>query len=288
MVAILAPSFATAQTLSGFRNAVRTPSLPAPAPRQECEKDDDHDHYHYEPFDDCDDDDDDDDDECDRCDNDSELGEAVFVCLTSPFWAPPLILGDDYGEVGEFHSYPYKRDSIGAMMIDAPSGSHVKWWHGRAQAEYAHDLDRLSRITGKVLVDTKHRIGFDSEINWRQEELIGRPSDELWSGDTNVLFRFAQSENVQMRAGIGVNYFTDPIGTETGFNFTYGGDWMPVDPWIVSGEMDWGKLGSATLFHARMTVGIQLHHVEVYTGYDYFDLGHVHSDDIIAGIRLWF
>ena len=91
-----------------------------------------------------------------------------------------------------------------------------------------------------------------------------------------------------MRVGAGINWFSDRNGSELGFNLTYGGDWFPVDPFIVSADLDWGEVGHASLFHAKVTAGIQYHRAEIYTGYDYLDISNSQFNNFIAGVRLWF
>jgi hypothetical protein len=139
-----------------------------------------------------------------------------------------------------------------------------------------------------VLIDTAWRIGFDTSFDRREEELSSTAEDELWTGDMNLLIRFAQNELIQVRAGVGANWLADDTGDDWGFNFTYGGDVMPLRPFILSGEIDWGRLGEAGLFHGRGTVGVEYRHVEVYTGYDYFDVGGTQIHGWVAGTRLWF
>jgi hypothetical protein len=128
----------------------------------------------------------------------------------------------------------------------------------------------------------------DTEANDHRESLGGGRHDQLWTGDCNVVFRFAQSPKLQMRSGLGFNWLSDRIGGEEGFNFTYSGDFFPADPWIMSGEIDWGTLGSAGLFHGRATVGVHYHRCEVYTGYDYLDIGDTQIDGLVAGLRVWY
>ena len=91
-----------------------------------------------------------------------------------------------------------------------------------------------------------------------------------------------------MRAGLGLNWLTDSSDTDLGFNFTYGGDLFPAKPWVISGEIDWGTLGHAGLFHGRTTVGICLRQVELFAGYDYFDVGDAQLDGFVSGLRLWY
>ena len=80
------------------------------------------------------------------------------------------------------------------------------------------------------------------------------------------------SEELSRIAGLGFNWLADAQDTNFGFNFTYGGDWFVRRPWILSAEIDWGRLGQAALFHGRATVGLHFHRLEIYTGYDYYDV----------------
>ena len=139
-----------------------------------------------------------------------------------------------------------------------------------------------------LLVEGTWRWGIESDVRHIHEEWLPAGQDELWLGDANVLFRFAQSESVQMRTGLGVNFLNDPIGTDFGFNFTYGGDWFPVQPLVVSGELDAGTLGSSHLYHLRGTIGANWNISEVYVGYDYYDVGRTQIAGLVAGVRLWY
>lgn len=241
------------------------------------------------------------DDSCDRrgsyfgdsCDDDDESGlnaliaKGVFWGLTAPFWAPPVMVGDHYSATGFFSRYPYVDDIDGYQMIDPDLFSEPYDWSLRVRGEYANDFDTLERIGGHILWEGTHRLGIDTTFNYRHEDLPAG-DDGLWHGDANLVFRFAQSEQIQMRAGFGTNWLHDDDGTDWGFNFTYGGDWYPVRPLVVSTEIDWGTLESAGLFHGRATVGVVWHGVEFYTGYDYYDVGTTQIDGLVGGLRVWY
>jgi hypothetical protein len=136
-------------------------------------------------------------------------------------------------------------------------------------------------------LDTTSRWGIDTEWDYRRERLTSGV-DQLWTGDVNVVYRFAQSERAQFYTGLGANWLSDQIGTEAGFNFTYGFDLFPIHPWVLSGSIDWGQLGKATLFHGRGTVGVMLDRFELFTGYDYYNLEGVRLDGLIAGLQVYF
>lgn len=218
-------------------------------------------------------------------------GETFIVMLTSPFWLPHTILGDDASYRGYFASAPYE-GTPGWMVIDRPldgrSPEGVYTSATRLRLEYGDDFDSLSRFGGHLLHERSHRWGVDGELNYWREDIGGDRYDHLWTGDANVLYRFAQNEWVQMRAGVGVAWLSDPIDTELGINFTYGGEIYPVRPLVLTAEMDAGRIGEATIIHLRTTIGVTWQQVEVYSGYDYLEIGDAQLDGFIAGIRLLF
>jgi len=199
---------------------------------------------------------------------------------------PRAAIGDDSNDPGYFLRYPYLHAQDAAIVAHATSATSHRTWMLRTRGEYADDFDSLSRIGGALLFDTASRWGLDSEFNHHREELFGE-RDSLWTGDANIVYRFAQSEQLQMRAGIGLNWLHDPLDTDFGFNFTYAGDWFPTQPLIISHEIDWGRLGHSTLFHGRITAGVNYHRLEFYTGYDYLDIGQAEVSGMVGGMRLW-
>lgn len=229
-------------------------------------------------------------------DSDSEastlLGSAIVGLTTSPFWLPPMIMDDDYGQIDFFRRYPYQHDSQGFMAPEEEAYEPYPWFL-RFRGEYLDDFDDLSRIGGRLLFDTATRFGADLEINRWDEQVLSRPPDEwstdnLWTGDANLLFRFAQNSLMQMRAGVGMNWLVDSQDTNAGLNFTYSTDIFPCNPWILSAELDGGWLGHAGYFHARGTIGVHFHRLEFYGGYDYFDAGGVQFAGPLVGVGVWY
>ena len=91
-----------------------------------------------------------------------------------------------------------------------------------------------------------------------------------------------------MRTGLGLNWLSDNLGSEFGFNFTYKGDLFPMDPLVISAELDLGKTGSSNLAHVRVTTGMNYRHAEIFAGYDHFRLGETEFDGFVSGLRIWF
>jgi hypothetical protein len=107
-------------------------------------------------------------------------------------------------------------------------------------------------------------------------------------GDTNLTFRFAQTERMQMYAGLGFRMQTDRYDTRFGFNFLYGGDVFLSDPLVLSASLDVGNLSSDLVVHGRATVGLNYKRWEVFGGYDFLRIGSVNLQGPMLGLRLWF
>jgi hypothetical protein len=234
----------------------------------------------------------------DHCDDNDDDGTLVWgalvgagVVVTAPYWGPHSLLeGNTRGEL-YFAPSPYEV-SEGAMLSDPTVDDRCSElgyvWATRVRAEYLNDFDNLTGYRAHVLTEHANRFGFDGEVNYWTQSLTPGSHDELWTGDANVVFRFAQSERVQLRSGIGLAWLSDHVQTDLGFNFTYGGDFYPINPLVVSAEMDGGWIGQAWFLHLRSTVGVQYRQVEVYTGYDYLEIGNAQLDGWVAGVRVLF
>ncbi len=204
---------------------------------------------------------------------------AAGLTVTAPIWVPIKLSGDDYSHPADLHQFPYD---------DTTYPPETFPFALRFDADYVDAFDNLARINGHLLISTASRFEFDARFQHLEERLAGGGRDELWTGDCNVTYRFAQSDFAQFRAGLGVNWLTDPGQTNLGFNFTYGADLFPVKPWVFSAVLDAGMLGHAGLFRFRTTAGVVYRSVELYTGYEYADIGTVSWNGLIGGVRLWY
>ncbi len=201
------------------------------------------------------------------------------AAVTAPVWAPFAITHDDFWHPADLYQFPY--DDTTYPVETFPFAI-------RFDADYVNAFDNLDRINGHLLISTASRFEFDTRFQHLAERLAGGGEDQLWNGDCNVTIRFAQSDFAQFRMGLGFNWLNDPARTDLGFNFTYGADIFPAKPWILSSVLDAGTLGHAGLFRFRSTVGVIHKSLEVYTGYEYTDIGTVHWNGLVGGVRLWF
>ena len=159
---------------------------------------------------------------------------------------------------------------------------------GALQAITVQDGAGIARYGGRLLLDSESRFGLDTETNyWTQSRTLGN-QEQLWTGDLNIVYRYAESEHFQWRAGAGMNWLADRGYNREGFNFTYGVEWFPAKPWTVSSVFDIGTLGSGTLVHNRTTVGVMMGPVEAFAGYDYFAVDKAHFQGPVAGLGYRF
>ena len=212
--------------------------------------------------------------------------QITGVVATSPFWLPRYAIDDQEAKDVAFLRFPYQHGD-GYMLVNEWD-DNARFWSVRLRSDYAEDFDDLSRISGHMLLSTTSRWGIDVEMNYLQERLPDDQRDHLWLYDCNLVYRFAQSKRSQWRTGLGVNWLTDNIGTEYGLNFTYGFDFYPRKPFVLSTELDWGTLGNAQAFHFRTTAGAVIYGIESYVGYEYRDIDSFQFNGLIAGVRVWF
>ncbi len=235
---------------------------------------------------------------------------TVWV-VGSPFWGPAAILDDSYDTDAHFADFPYARQREGNLvfshaicdcgaLLDESGGpvEHAPYcaWHfgssktfsGRFTAEWAEQPRDVSRIGGRLQLNTSSRFGLDTQMDWFREPSAGPLDDELWLGDCNLIFRFAQSERAQFYTGAGFNWLDDPVDTNFGFNFTYGADFFPARPWVISSSIDWGTLGRAEQFRFRTTAGLMVNRFEVFAGYEYLDIDRTQTNMYVGGVGIWF
>ncbi|HZZ78091.1 MAG TPA: hypothetical protein VFE62_06215 [Gemmataceae bacterium] len=238
-------------------------------------------------------------DRCSSSSSDDDCGSNNGLgVLLLPFYLPAGLLGDTYTRKMPFTPHPYA-DGYRGYQILTPEWAKTyyefdtaevtrKDWALRVSVENGNDFDGLNRLGGQVKLEHVSRFGIFTNWNYFHENLPNGRSDETVIGDTNLTFRFAENEVASMYAGLGFRYLTDRQQTDFGFNFTYGGDWFPVRPLVLSGQFDAGWLGSAGVIHARTSVGVIWQGIEVYAGYDFLRIGDVNLQGPMAGVRFWF
>jgi hypothetical protein len=242
---------------------------------------------------------------CEEDSGPSACGQVISSCgvaVSTPFWGPCALIGDTGEREIYFLPYPYADDFPGRLWLQQggvpPDGSQYSVESTdlpalsplalRISLENGHDFADLNRVGGQVILETRSRLGLHTSWNWYHENLGRGRSDETFLTDLNLTIRFAQSERVQMYAGLGARILADQYDADAGFNAIYGADFFPVRPLVLSWQIDGGSLGSAGVFHTRGSVGVLLRNWELFAGYDYLDIGGIDLQGPLIGVRGWF
>jgi hypothetical protein len=187
-----------------------------------------------------------------------------------------------------FTRYPYADGWRGYMMHESWVPARPRTLTGRVSLEYGSDFDDIGRWGLKALVENYGGWGAEFDWNLYVEQLAAGGTDSLHVGDINLLYRLLEAPRMQGRLGIGGNWLSDSRETALGFNSTVKVDIYPRRPLIISGEIDYGRLGGAEMFHGNVTVGAIWDRVEFFGGYDYRKIGSVKLEGPLIGLRLWF
>lgn len=224
-----------------------------------------------------------------------------LIGATSPFWLPPMAMDDHYNETAYFTPYPYARfasaflhvlpehiDPTAKQEASFTDPNYLKKWSVRVALEDGNDFNGLNRLGAHAVVDTAWRFGLRTDWDWYHERLRNGGGDDALLGNTNVMFRFAQCDWLQMYAGVGCRAMEDRRTDRWGFNFTYGAEAFPVWPLVLATSIDLGNLGEAFVVQVRGTAGWAWRHGEVFVGYNFLRIGEVNLQGSLAGVRLWF
>lgn len=217
----------------------------------------------------------------------TELSSSMVLGVaTAPWSIPRAVLGDE-DRPGYFGDYPFSDDWDGFIVTELPQPEWTRQWAGRFTSEYGNNFDGLSKTGGRLQLETTPRFGIDIEWDRRREELFSG-HDTLWTGDANIVYRFAQNKHAAFYTGLGLNWSAEKHRGDVGFNFTYGADFFPAPNVVVSSTLDFGRLGHSSLIHGRATVGYLFNRFEVFAGFDYYKIGGVELNGLVGGLRLWF
>ncbi len=159
-------------------------------------------------------------------------------------------------------------------------------WAIRAEAFYGGNFDELSVGGFGLLIQAPGALGLDIGVTtFRESGFAFR--DHLWLGDVNAVFETGM-DDFRARIGLGINWLSDPFGSDAGFNLTAGFDHQLSENWIAAGEVDFGTIGDTDLFHGQLSVGRRFGNAELIFGYDYYNIGGTGIDGWFTGMRFRF
>lgn len=165
------------------------------------------------------------------------------------------------------------------------AGQKSQW---RAAFWYGTDFHQIDSWNLHGRYENSSVIGFDFQWAHLTEKVLGLPDDHLNLGDFNLTTRLIESEDLILRLGAGGNFLSDRNASFAGYNLTSSIDWFPVEPVVLSFEIDYGKVGSIHQTHLLATAGVTRNHLEFLTGYESRKLGSTVLSGPLLGIRAWW
>jgi len=161
-------------------------------------------------------------------------------------------------------------------------------WSVRLSLQGGTDFDDLTLGNFGLLFQNPGGRGLDSSVTVFGESGIDF-RDHLTLVDFNRVYELLASHLFRLRAGIGVNWLIDSLGSEAGFNLTTGFDWNLAPKWWLTGEVDLGTIGATDLTHAQISLGRSLGQSTSWTtGYSHHDIGGVTIGSAFTGLQFRF
>jgi hypothetical protein len=216
----------------------------------------------------------------------SVMGAFVFRALMVPWSIPYYAIEDDetVSHDFSFQPYPYAAGAPGYLkraeppVLLAAEGDEVapavsppvtrKVVAGQLRFEESYLTSALFRTGGLARLLLPYRLELDTEWSLFADP-NARTARYAGLGAAHLGIRFAQSEHVIFRTGIGSRHWIDAQGAEYGADLLYGVDVFWGRPVTTTLEGDVGFVGEAFVGRVRGTVGATLGPVEVFAGYDH-------------------
>jgi hypothetical protein len=208
-----------------------------------------------------------------------------------------------------YERYPYADGATSALRIAppplgadaddappaAPAPPAARDVAAQVSAEESYQLTNLWRTTVGARLQLPMRVELDTAWSFYVEPLVRGPNDYTVTGTSHLALRFAQSEAVQFRTGVGVRNWSDKTGTTAGVDLSYGVDVFWGKPIVTSVTLNFGSLGSAFVFEVRGTIGVTIDRTELFAGYDHVAMANLDDSRLgvglggpVVGARLWF
>lgn len=117
--------------------------------------------------------------------------------------------------------------------------------------------------------------------------VFGTTVETAWLGDVGASLASPTADGVHFHYGGGVLYWNNGGQAATGGYGSYGIDFFPTSPVIISTVAKVGGLGGEWYFDLRGTAGVSLGQIEAYVGYSHLRVGGVSLGGPLMGIRMW-
>ncbi len=234
--------------------------------------------------------------ESEQSGEEESLTSAIAVILVKfvvmgPFCIPHEALDDNLHHQGHFAGAPYLgHPGYGSVVYDPDQDPSAmgRTYFGVGGVEWSHDRGSVSRTGARLRLEGPYRFGIEARGSYLREHLARGGTDEVGVVVADLLYRFAQGEHAQFRAGAGCRALLDRGWSTAGVDFVYGLELFPAKPYAVSLSIAGGTLGSTTVVEPRATLGAVFRAWEVDVGYAGLRIGHVDLGGPVVELRRWY
>jgi len=167
-------------------------------------------------------------------------------------------------------------------------GLDVQTWAVQLAVDGAYLQQGPWRTGLRLRLSMPLRLEFNTAWSYYYEALAEGRHDELALGKAHLAVRFAQNEYLQFRTGLGYRHLIDGKGQNFGVNWQYGFELFPIRPLVVRGTVELGNLGRAFVFEASAEIGVLIHALEIFAGFDVLLIGGAPLTGPHLGLQYWF
>ncbi|MCL2450606.1 MAG: hypothetical protein FWD17_16785 [Polyangiaceae bacterium] len=232
------------------------------------------------------------------------LGKFLSAVVFAPFVLPNIVVEADTPPDGwSLGSYPYADGTSGYLRAYVPPPAPDEDTPApdvRRKFAFQLGVDGLmsaggnyGRVQASARVLSIYRVDLDAEYGYYAERAPGGGVASAGLGRAHLTYRFAESDHVHFRGGVGVRHWADAAGWAAGPDFNYAIDIFWGRPMTTSLEASGGLLGHGFAGQLRGTVGVVVGQAELFAGYDAIWIGasgkpSAYLGGPIAGVRAYF
>lgn len=152
---------------------------------------------------------------------------------------------------------------------------------------FGSDFDGITSGGVGARIQSPGSLGLELAVMTLRES-FAMARDHLWVGDLNFVLPVISGSNVRTRVGLGLNWLSDFLGSESGLNLTAGADLKLTDRLVLTAEGDVGNLGDADFFHARVHIARRFETYDLVLGADHYNIGGAEINSYFTGLQIRF
>jgi hypothetical protein len=210
-----------------------------------------------------------------------ELGGLLIgLVFASPFYVPPLLIGDHYNKTYGLESYPYEKDM---GYLTAPNG---KSWLVRAATSHLWTAHDPQAWKGELSLYTPGRLGLDTSYT-RYNENLRDASDSLAFLDIVPTFSFARTAKWDWRVGMGYES-VEGRDHHDRVKLAYQVKYFFAKPFRLDANASTSLAAGKPIFEISSGVAYQWNRFEIKVAYERRNISDVVLEGPALSLGVWF